>query len=177
MCLLPVLSLTPTPPSPRVPLRSPSGRSTMGRPRMRSGSCLLQQMPATRPSSALGRTISALPVVVALMLLPATAFASPPDPSWIAGVYDGGDGDDIVTLVYETTAANTAARPHLAPTPCRPDVWLESAVPCSPDRLARSSRSPPFVFCGVCSCPQVSAISRSSGSFHKSRAPSQIHDA
>src|SRR5215470_2130844 len=157
MCLLPVFSLTPMSPSPRIPPRSPSGWSTMGRPRMRSGSCLLQQMPATRPSSALGRTISTLPVVVALMLLPAAAFASPPDPSWIAGVYDGGDGDDIVTLVYETTAANTAARPHLGPFPCRqPDVWFKSAVPCSPDRLARRSRSPPFVVRGVCSCLQGS---------------------
>ena len=159
MCSLPVLSLTPTSPSPRVRLRSVSGRPTMGRPRMRSDSCLLLQMPATRPSSALGRTISTLPVVVALMLLPTAAFASPPDPSWIAGVYDGSDGDDIVTLVCETTAANTTARPHLVSFPCRPDVWLKSAVPCSPGRLARSSRSPPLVLCGVCSCPPASAIS------------------
>jgi hypothetical protein len=40
-----------------------------------------------------------LPIIVALILLPAVAFASPPDPSWIAGIYDGADGDDIVSLV------------------------------------------------------------------------------
>ena len=148
---------------------------------MRSGSCLLQQMPATRPSSSLGRTISMLlPVVVPLVLLTAIAFANPLDPSWMAGVYDGGDGDDIVSLVYDATAANTAARPHIAPFPCRSDAWLASAIPCSPgDRLARSSRSPPFVFCGVRSCPQVSAIPRPPRSPHSStqpRASSQIHD-
>jgi len=43
-----------------------------------------------------------LPVVLTLVLLPLLAFANPPDPSWIAGIYDGGDGDDVVTLVYET---------------------------------------------------------------------------
>jgi len=39
---------------------------------------------------------------MALILLPVIAFASPPDPSWIAGIYDGADGDDVVTFVYET---------------------------------------------------------------------------
>src|SRR5215470_3070402 len=85
----------------------PSGRSTMRRPRMRSDSCLQQQMLGTRPSSLLGRTISTLlPGVVALMLLPAIASASPPEPSWIGGIHDSGDGDHIVTPVYETTVSS-----------------------------------------------------------------------
>ena len=46
------------------------------------------------------RTLSIyLPIVVTVAILPAIAFASPPDPSWIAGIYDGADGDDIVSLV------------------------------------------------------------------------------
>src|SRR5215470_805389 len=73
---------------------------------MRSGACLLQHMSTAEPSSARGRATSTLlPVIVALILLPAIALASPPDPSWIAGMYDGGDGDEIVILVYETPAA------------------------------------------------------------------------
>ena len=46
-----------------------------------------------------------LPIALALVLLPAIAFASPPDPSWTVGIYDGADGDDIVTLIAESAAA------------------------------------------------------------------------
>jgi len=41
-------------------------------------------------------------IIAALILIAPIAFASPPDPSWIAGIYDDADGDDVVTLVYET---------------------------------------------------------------------------
>jgi len=58
------------------------------------------------------RTSTFLLVVAVLILLPAIAFASPPDPSWIAGIYDGTDGDDIVNLVDQT--AGTEA---VSPTP------------------------------------------------------------
>jgi hypothetical protein len=40
-----------------------------------------------------------------LVMLTPLAQASPPDPSWISGIYDGGDFDDVVTLV--TSAAST----------------------------------------------------------------------
>src|SRR5215831_8173422 len=43
-----------------------------------------------------------LSIIAALMLIAPIAFASPPDPLWIAGIYDGADGDDVVSLVYET---------------------------------------------------------------------------
>ena len=47
-------------------------------------------------------------VVVGLVLtltsaLPALAHASPPDPSWIPGIYDDADFDDVVTLVVMGT--------------------------------------------------------------------------
>jgi len=75
------------------------------------------------------RAIStSLPIVAALILLPAIAFANPPDPSWIAGIYDGADSDDIVTRVYETVAINTAASTHIAPLPGVSDISLESIV-------------------------------------------------
>ena len=50
-----------------------------------------------------------LPIVLALILLPVIAFAIPVDPSWIAGVYDDADGDDIVSLVYETAGVAAAS--------------------------------------------------------------------
>ena len=40
-----------------------------------------------------------LPVIVTLVLLPLIAFASVPDPAWITGIFDGVDGDDVVTMV------------------------------------------------------------------------------
>jgi len=52
-----------------------------------------------------GCGVGAWVVVTALILLPSVAFASPPDPVWIPGIYDGADGDDIITLVTETVAS------------------------------------------------------------------------
>lgn len=40
------------------------------------------------------------------------AYASPPDPSWIGGVYDGGDYDDVVILI---TSATGSVTPSLLP--------------------------------------------------------------
>ena len=47
-------------------------------------------------------------LIIALMLagtvtLPALAYASPPDPSWLAGIYDEADHDDVVVLVMSAT--------------------------------------------------------------------------
>jgi len=137
---------------------------------MRSGPCFGRQMPTTDPSGSLGQRISTcLPIVVALILLPGIAFASPPDPSWIAGMYNGGDGDDVVTLVYETTAASATARSDVAPPVCLAEMWLESVVPCLlGDRFTRGSRAPPAIYHGVCSCLQVPATLHSSCSSHGS---------
>jgi hypothetical protein len=48
-----------------------------------------------------------LPIVLALALgmLAPLAHASAPDPSWIAGIYDGADYDDIVVLVTGAAGA------------------------------------------------------------------------
>jgi hypothetical protein len=89
-----------------------------------------------------------LPLIApALILLPAMAFASPPDPSWIAGIYDGADGDDVVSLVYETSAANTAAPSHVGPLPCLAEISFDGIVCSVPDsRLTRRPRSPPILW-------------------------------
>jgi len=46
-----------------------------------------------------------------LLLLPlgglaSLAYASPPDPSWISGIYDGADFDDVVVMIMAETAAS-----------------------------------------------------------------------
>jgi hypothetical protein len=87
-----------------------------------------------------------LPIVLALILLPTLAFASPPDPSWVAGFYDGADGDEIVSLVYETSAANDTALSHVGPLPCLLEMSLEGIVCNIPDRhFTRGPRSPPIL--------------------------------
>jgi hypothetical protein len=88
--------------------------------------------------------LTLLPIAPALILLPAIAFASPPDPSWIAGIYDGADGDDIVSLVYETSAAKTAAPSHVGPLPCLLNISPEALVRSAPgNRFTRGPRAPP----------------------------------
>lgn len=59
-----------------------------------------------------------LPLVAAKPL----AFASPPDPLWLAGVYDGADGDDVVTLILDRAGSDHVARGEI----------LASAAPAQP---------------------------------------------
>src|SRR5215475_6419473 len=90
-----------------------------------------------------------LPIVLALILLPVIALAIPVDPSWIAGVYDDADGDDIVSLVYETSAANMALRANLGPLPCLLKMSLQDIARNVPDRyVTHGPRSPP-VLCSL----------------------------
>jgi hypothetical protein len=113
---------------------------------MRSGSCPRRQLLPPGPSHSARRAITAsLPIVLALILLPSIAFASPPDPSWVAGIFDGADGDDVVNLVYETSAAHAAALSHLGPLPCLLGISLEGIHAVRGRRFTRGPRSPPVV--------------------------------
>jgi len=63
---------------------------------MRSGSRPRRHLSSPEPSRSMRQAIAAaLPIVLALILLPPLAFASPPD---------------VVSLVYETSATNAAHR-------------------------------------------------------------------
>ena len=44
-------------------------------------------------------------ILLVLAALPGLAYASPPDPSWIPGLYDNADYDDVVVLVTSETAS------------------------------------------------------------------------
>src|SRR5215813_8374533 len=117
----------------------------MGRHRMRSGSCPRQQTPPPEPSCSMWRAIlTLLPIAPALIPLPAIAFASPPDPSWVAGIYDGADGDDIVSLVYETSAASAAVPSQVGPLSCLSEISFEGIVRNVPrGHFTRGPRAPP----------------------------------
>jgi hypothetical protein len=58
------------------------------------------------------RVVAAVVAVVALVA-PVLAAANVPDPTWIAGMYDGGDADEILALVWDETPAIAAIAPAL----------------------------------------------------------------
>jgi len=91
------------------------------------------------------RLATVLSIVVPLILITPLAFASPPDPSWIAGIYDGADGDDVVTLLYEIAAARLAARPDMVPALWLPEISRERVFSCLPDTgITDRPRAPPY---------------------------------
>jgi hypothetical protein len=89
-------------------------------------------------------------LVVGLVLtltsaLPALAHASPPDPSWIPGIYDDADFDDVVTLVVMGTGTllpdvpiELRFVPRWVETPTIPE-----AAPEIPRAAPDHSRAPP----------------------------------
>jgi hypothetical protein len=92
--------------------------------------------------------LRALVVGLALTLtsaLPALAQASPPDPSWIPGIYDDADFDDVVTLVVMGTGILLLEAPV--------DLWfvprvvetptLPESAPEIPRAAPDHSRAPP----------------------------------
>jgi hypothetical protein len=82
-----------------------------------------------------------------LGVLPALAHASPPDQSWLGGIFDDGDADDVILLVTDFTCAPALPAVTVA-TPTRhcvhvsllrsPDVQLAERSP------AYRRRAPPL---------------------------------
>jgi hypothetical protein len=90
------------------------------------------------------RLVTAVLVLVAL-LAPVLAAANVPDPTWIPGMYDGGDADEILALVWDETPAIAAIPPALLEPPA---VVIEPASPGAPSApfvtRAAASRAPPL---------------------------------
>ena len=87
-------------------------------------------------------------VVLALVafVAPIGAAAMVPDPGWIPGMYDGGDADEILTLVWDGAPALAAHPPALLEPQAVVLVPSPLAAP-APARLAHPavSRAPPLV--------------------------------
>jgi len=69
-----------------------------------------------------------------------------PDPTWIPGVYDGGDADEILALVWDGTPGLASQAPMVV----EPHAVVPASSPAlvlTPPRFARSavSRAPPLV--------------------------------
>ena len=94
------------------------------------------------------RGSSALVLVVLLLGLTPSAYADPPDPTWIGGFWDDDDFDNVVAFIASTCAVvdyyTVDAGPQWAliarVEPCEPN-----AAP-APLRSVVSSRAPPVGF-------------------------------
>ncbi|HEY3067629.1 MAG TPA: hypothetical protein VGL09_17690 [Methylomirabilota bacterium] len=87
--------------------------------------------------------------VVALLLVvavgsPLVAAACLPDPTWIAGMYDDGDADSVLALVWEEAPAVMPPPreiPELHPSPVPPAPAMPAPIAVS--LVPADSRSPP----------------------------------
>jgi hypothetical protein len=83
-------------------------------------------------------------LVLLVGLAPIVAAANVPDPTWIAGVYDGADGDEMLALVWDQT-------PAVAPAPVRVEVAVQplfevvtvAVAPVTVAAPSADSRAPP----------------------------------
>jgi hypothetical protein len=90
--------------------------------------------------------LPAVLILAAPALLVVLAYASPPDPSWISGIYDDADYDDIVTLVTSATANVAPALPvHSGPMASSVESVspLIQHVTAAPSLFSSSPRAPP----------------------------------
>jgi hypothetical protein len=85
-------------------------------------------------------------LLLALSGAPSLASASPPDPSWVPGAYDGADHDDVVVAILSLAGVRDHPSPTLAP-PARVVIavaLLAAEQPPSVSRPAPSGRAPPL---------------------------------
>ena len=92
------------------------------------------------------RGFLAVGTLVAVGALAGLAYASPPDPVWIPGVYDDADFDDVVGLVelgagLIVCADLTNARP--VPPPTVPQLLPSEQAPASHSADLLHARAPP----------------------------------
>ena len=92
------------------------------------------------------RRLTVFPLLLALTALAPLAYLSPPDPTWISGVYDAGDYDDVVVAV---TAIDPAPQDALPAVPRPRQIVLGPVLPSVPTGVSRpplrafSVRAPP----------------------------------
>jgi len=83
---------------------------------------------------------------VVLALLAPIAYASPPDPSWVHGVYDGGDFDDVVfvvTAVAGIVEPTSLADQNAAPPPAIWSAYYSDRPASTASFSSLHSRAPP----------------------------------
>jgi len=100
------------------------------------------------PSCMSRYRLIAIVLVVVLATIAPIAHGSPPDPSWIAGIYDQADGDDVVGAVTDGVAFRSSATIPSDVTPLRsssPSPCSALLAPlCRPVRSSHADRAPPL---------------------------------
>lgn len=98
----------------------------------------------SRRAGSVHRPATLLFLILLLAALTPFAYASPPDPVWVPGIYDGGDYDDVVEMV---TGASWVVAPPAVVVGCAGALWWVPAPAASPvvvpALLAIYLRSPP----------------------------------
>jgi len=94
----------------------------------------------------MARPLAVVFLATALVLLPLAAGASASDPTWIAGIYDEADGDDVIALIGDTVACTSEEAWEALSRVCLPDEVIHpwrgvSEGACSRER----QRGPPRV--------------------------------
>ena len=79
-------------------------------------------------------------LLVALSALAPLALASPPDPIWVGGLFDGGDSDDVIVAATSSEGATDGGVPH----PGEVVLPVVGAVPSAVSISAASSPAPVF---------------------------------
>jgi hypothetical protein len=98
----------------------------------------------------LGCCLVAHCVCAILAVSVAIAYASPPDPSWISGIYDDQDYDDVVGMVTDgTSVSDSGATPRLEYVLVRFMLRVGTAPLPHPTVGRRTIRGPPSVTPGV----------------------------
>ena len=83
-------------------------------------------------ATVMWRTVWVLASLVALAGLGPLAHASPPDPTYIPGLYDDADHDDVILLALSTVGTLDGAPPALAQFGPRAGEILAHRPPISP---------------------------------------------
>jgi hypothetical protein len=94
-----------------------------------------------------GFWIAVLAVALMIVLRP-LAQASPTDPLWIAGFYDGADFDDVVSFLVAYSGVDTAQLAIHRPAPRIPETLVEDRDRSTgtADRPSTLTRAPPPPF-------------------------------
>ena len=113
---------------------------------MRRGADARRCLPLAHTASAtVPRAFLVGLTVLAVTTLSAFAYASPPDPSWIKGIYDDDDYDDVVVLATSATGHQAPVVLALLPVPPLVHVLAETAEPLVSAQSTSSAhpRAPP----------------------------------
>ncbi len=128
-----------------------------------------RQRPRHEPSAARSLLIAVVAMVVAL--IPVIAAASPPDPTWIGGIYDAADGDDLVALIGEQAGSHGVAGDAISRPSPRTQAVLQ-LEPCTGQRLPKRplTRGPPPGPCTSVASPALLRVHPRPPAVHSSSA-------